>query len=175
MKVRYAALAAVIVALASGTALARDHGGGGHAGGFAGSAASAPTTGGHSGGRGPGFSGGQFARGNSGSPGSGFSGRQFARGSAGSPGAGFSGRQFDRANGGGHVAARGFHHGFHGGPRFGVTFGSPFFVDSYYYDYAPLYTTPAPAYYCASAGAYYPDVPYCPEGWQQVAPWAPRY
>lgn len=33
--------------------------------------------------------------------------------------------------------------------------------------------SPAPApvvYYCASAKAYYPEVKYCPGGWQHVAP-----
>jgi hypothetical protein len=49
-----------------------------------------------------------------------------------------------------------------------VIVGGPLFVDPYYY--APAYA-PAPAFYCASAGGYYPDVPYCPEGWQRVYPY----
>jgi hypothetical protein len=44
---------------------------------------------------------------------------------------------------------------------------------------APVYVQPRPAYpapapaaasYCASAGYYYPEVRYCPEGWQRVYP-----
>jgi hypothetical protein len=38
----------------------------------------------------------------------------------------------------------------------------------------PVYPAPAPApaysSYCASAGYYYPEVRYCPEGWQRVYP-----
>lgn len=35
---------------------------------------------------------------------------------------------------------------------------------------APVYRAPEQAYwsYCGSAGLYYPDVSYCPEGWQRV-------
>jgi hypothetical protein len=35
---------------------------------------------------------------------------------------------------------------------------------------APVYSSPGPWYYCASANAYYPYVAECPEGWQTVAP-----
>lgn len=44
----------------------------------------------------------------------------------------------------------------------------------YYYDpgyvAAPAYSAPVPSYwyYCPSAGAYYPDVPACPEPWVPV-------
>lgn len=139
MRSFYAVLSAVILALASGTVLARDHGGGGgHAGGFAGHAVGGQMSGGHGGGRGAGFSSGQFARGNA----------------------------------GGQFISHGSNHGFHAGPRFGVVVSSPLFVDPYYYP--PVYL-PAPAYYCASAGTYYPDVPYCPEGWQRVVPQAALY
>src|SRR5471030_2189318 len=56
MKFLHAVLPVVILALASGTALARDHeGGGGHAGGFAAHAASGRMSIGHAGGAGPGF------------------------------------------------------------------------------------------------------------------------
>ena len=36
----------------------------------------------------------------------------------------------------------------------------------------PIRVQPAPGvwYYCNSAGQYYPDVDYCPEGWQPVSP-----
>ncbi|MBL0352468.1 MAG: hypothetical protein WBJ68_06225 [Candidatus Dechloromonas phosphoritropha] len=48
---------------------------------------------------------------------------------------------------------------------------------STYYAPAPAYVSPQPAYvapaagywnYCGSAGQYYPNVDYCPEGWQPV-------
>jgi hypothetical protein len=40
----------------------------------------------------------------------------------------------------------------------------------YYYDPGYAYSAPAPSYwyYCPSAGAYYPDVPACPEPWVPV-------
>ena len=136
MKFLHAVLPAVILALASGTALARDHeGGGGHAAGFAAHAASGRMSVAHVGGGGPGFSGGHFASGHA----------------------------------GGQFVTNRFHNGFRAGPRFGVVVGGPLFGDPYYYPpaYAPA---PAYGYYCASAGAYYPSVPYCPEGWQQAAP-----
>jgi hypothetical protein len=136
MRFLHAVFPVVILALASGTALARvQEGGGGHAGGFAGHAASGQMSGGHAGRGRPGFSGGHFASGHA----------------------------------GGQFIAHRFHDGFNAGPRFGVVVGSPLFVDPYYYP--PVYA-PARAYgyFCASAGAYYPSVPYCPEGWQQVAP-----
>jgi hypothetical protein len=36
----------------------------------------------------------------------------------------------------------------------------------------PVYSAPLAGYwnYCGSAGQYYPNVNYCPEGWQPVAP-----
>ena len=48
---------------------------------------------------------------------------------------------------------------------------------STYYAPAPAYVEPQPVYggptagywnYCGSAGQYYPNVEYCPEGWQPV-------
>jgi hypothetical protein len=76
---------------------------------------------------------------------------------------------------GGGFHDRGFQHGrFQGG----YFIGAPLIWPSYHgYPYAytpyypPGYIQPGPAatwYYCASAGAYYPNVSQCPEGWQQV-------
>jgi hypothetical protein len=66
----------------------------------------------------------------------------------------------------------------------GVFIGAPFvFAAPFAYRYpppvvlqpppAPVYVQPDPPpywYYCQSAGAYYPHVGACPEGWLQVAP-----
>jgi hypothetical protein len=99
--------------------------------------------------------------------------------------------------GGRHHHHRGHHHGhrFHGHGRFFVSVG-PAFYWGYPYWYPPpsyyVYTappavvqesptyaqsTPAPApapqaywYYCASAEAYYPTAPSCPEPWVKVPP-----
>lgn len=56
--------------------------------------------------------------------------------------------------------------------RFAIIASVPLFVPRYYY---PPHAYPAPMapsywYYCASAGAYYPYVQACPEGWQRVIP-----
>jgi hypothetical protein len=88
---------------------------------------------------------------------------------------------------GGHSSGhRGHHHAhtrvFVGGSFF---FGPSFYPAPYYYP-VPVYAGPPPAppvyveqgqdpantlwYYCQSAGAYYPYVGECPEGWQQVVP-----
>ena len=65
----------------------------------------------------------------------------------------------------GHFDGRGFGtpHGFHGAPGH--------FVGDGWYDY-PNATYPNPQYwyYCPSAGAYYPYVSACPEGWTPVVP-----
>jgi hypothetical protein len=86
----------------------------------------------------------------------------------------------------------------HGGVRFGVFVGAPFFPwyypPYYYYHYYPPYpavvTVPAAPtiyveqggaraappprtfywYYCAESKTYYPYVKECPGGWQRVAP-----
>ena len=106
-------------------------------------------------------------------------------------GHGFSGGHV-AAHAGGHSAFRGqpgfpAHQGFAGhrevrgggqGRLFvGVT---PFVVGPAYpygwaydpgYAYSPpVYSAPTPSYwyYCRSAGAYYPDVPSCPEAWIPV-------
>jgi hypothetical protein len=68
-------------------------------------------------------------------------------------------------HGGAHRGA--FGHRFHGD-----RFGPAFIVGGIWY---PWYSYPYPvysgtAYYCQSAGLYYPDVTYCPEGWVTVAP-----
>jgi len=93
--------------------------------------------------------------------------------------------------GGRHHHGRHHHHG-HG--RFFISVG-PAFYWGYPYWYAPPYyvytpppvvvqepayaqAAPAPAapapegywYYCASAGAYYPTAPSCPEAWVKVPP-----
>ena len=102
---------------------------------------------------------------------------------------------------GGHAHGGGFHGGARahgGGAHAGIYIGAP--VVRPYYRYAPpayytpysyyyppvvvarppvyaggYYSQPAPAvwYYCASAGAYYPYVSVCPEGWQHVVPTPP--
>ena len=93
---------------------------------------------------------------------------------------------------GGHHGHRGHHHhGFHGRGRAPVIvgFGSAFWWGypwgySYPYPYpSTVVVEPAPAYseqvaphfwyYCHSAGAYYPYVHACPEGWVRVSPRAP--
>jgi hypothetical protein len=100
---------------------------------------------------------------------------------------GFQGHQ-------GFVARPGFqgHHGFAGRQGFaphrhfqrgGVVIGiAPFVIGGAiaggalaygaapYYDPGYAYSAPAPSYwyYCPSAGAYYPDVPACPEPWVPV-------
>jgi hypothetical protein len=82
----------------------------------------------------------------------------------------------------------------HGGVRFGVVIGAPFYPWYYppYYSYPPYYYYPsAPAtpqtyveqgdpqaapgqqsywYYCAESKTYYPYVKECPGGWQRVTP-----
>ena len=82
----------------------------------------------------------------------------------------------------------------HGGVRFGVVVGAPFYpwyYPPYYYypPYPPVVTVPsgpttyieqggaqsAPPrtsywYYCAESKTYYPYVKECPGGWQRVAP-----
>jgi hypothetical protein len=132
-----------------------------------------------------------------GHPGGGFSGRpavQPHHGFAGRPGfaghPGFVARPGFAAPRGfvarpGFVQHRHFHHGgrvFVGVAPFVVggaiaygAYGAPYYYDPYSYDpgyaySAPTYSAPAPTtyYYCQSAGAYYPDVPSCPEGWVTV-------
>ena len=93
-----------------------------------------------------------------------------------------------RGHGGGHMGGgHGGHFEHHGGnfrghehffvgPR--VFIGAPFwwytpyaYVPAYV-DPPQVYAQPAPSYwyYCPSAGAYYPYVSSCPEGWLQVVP-----
>lgn len=96
------------------------------------------------------------------------------------------------ANGGVHgggVPAREFHGGaFHGHGGFrdhgrfhgslGIIVGAPLFWYPGYYGYYPpdYYSYPPAAlpsgyfYYCANPPGYYPQVQYCPSGWQAVAP-----
>ena len=87
------------------------------------------------------------------------------------------------SRGGGHSGTHsGTHHHHHFST--GVFIGAPlfYFPRAYYYP-APYYAPypPAPTYYveqpqsgywhfCRSAGAYYPQVQSCPEGWQLVSP-----
>lgn len=85
----------------------------------------------------------------------------------------------------------------HGGVRFGVVIGAPFYpwyYPPYYYypPYAPAVAAPAAPptyieqggaqsapprasywYYCAESKTYYPYVKECPGGWQRVAPRPP--
>jgi hypothetical protein len=92
--------------------------------------------------------------------------------------------------GGGHSGSHSGAHSGHGGThhhhRFstGVFIGAPlfYFPRAYYYPAPYSYDPPpAPSYYveqpqlgywhyCPSAGAYYPQVQTCPEGWQLVPP-----
>ena len=84
----------------------------------------------------------------------------------------------------------------HGGVRFGVVIGAPFYPWTYppYYYYPPVYPTYAPAapttyveqggvqaapslrssywYYCEASKTYYPYVKECPAGWMRVVPQA---
>jgi hypothetical protein len=66
---------------------------------------------------------------------------------------------------GGHFDGRGFGtpHGFHGAP-------GHFVGDGWYYYPNATYPNPQYWYYCPSAGAYYPYVSACPEGWTPVVP-----
>lgn len=91
-----------------------------------------------------------------------------------------------RGGGGRGGSHSGTHTGTHHHPHFstGVFIGAPlfYFPRAYYYPspyYAPYPS--APTYYveqpqqgywhyCRSAGAYYPQVQSCPEGWQLVSP-----
>jgi hypothetical protein len=89
--------------------------------------------------------------------------------------------------GGGHHHHHHHHRRWYGGRwKSGVFIGAPFlFAAPFAYRYpayppvvvepspAPVYVEPDPPpywYYCQSAGAYYPNVGACPEGWLQVAP-----
>jgi len=82
----------------------------------------------------------------------------------------------------------------HGGVRFGVVVGAPFYPWYYPPYYSPYYYPPAVAapagtqtyieqggaqaapaqssywYYCAESKTYYPYVKECPGGWQRVTP-----
>ncbi|CAN5437466.1 hypothetical protein BH11PSE11_BH11PSE11_22990 [soil metagenome] len=100
------------------------------------------------------------------------------------------------------LAYSGHHHG-HGGARVGVYIGAPLFWPAYsapyyaspyaYYPYGYRYYDPpvvavertpsvyiekgqeqASWYYCSNPSGYYPYVQQCPQGWQQVAPQAPK-
>lgn len=80
--------------------------------------------------------------------------------------------------GSGHPGGAGVHHGFdrhqfdrgvHDRFRFGS--GFPYYdYDPYYDDNPPAsaYDAPSYWYYCQSYGAYYPNVPNCPEAWVPV-------
>lgn len=62
----------------------------------------------------------------------------------------------------------------HYAPRFGAYLGVPLIAAAAYYGpryyYPPAYVAPPPQvfYYCAAYNDYYPRVPVCPSGWQQV-------
>ena len=113
-------------------------------------------------------------------------------------GGGYRGGSPHRGHGGGnhggwHRGGGRPHHHHHPHPRWyggrwksGVFIGAPFlFAAPFAYRYPayappvvvepppPVYVEPNPPpywYYCQSAGAYYPNVGACPEGWLQVAP-----
>ena len=96
---------------------------------------------------------------------------------------------------GGQASGKGWHgNGSHGGHRYwhgGVFIGAGLYAPwySWYGPYPSYYPFAVPVtfeqqyveqyavpleqgfwYYCRSAGAYYPGVAECPEGWEQVAP-----
>ena len=82
----------------------------------------------------------------------------FARGHFESHGHFVAPRRFE-----GHHGFVGPHHFVRRGPFIGV---APFFS---VYPPVGVYAAPAPTYwYCPSYGAYYPDVPSCPEPWVPV-------
>jgi hypothetical protein len=80
---------------------------------------------------------------------------------------------------GGHAWYGGYRH-FHSS----LFIGAPLFAPYWYPPLLPYYPLEVPIeleqyaaplqsgfwYYCHSAGAYYPGVADCPEGWEQVAP-----
>jgi hypothetical protein len=72
----------------------------------------------------------------------------------------------------GFVPGRHFHRGgvFVGVAPFVVGGAIAYGAAPYYYDPGYAYSAPAPSYwyYCQSYGAYYPDVPSCPEAWVPV-------
>jgi hypothetical protein len=81
---------------------------------------------------------------------------------------------------GGHHHNGHFVHGSHGGvARVWWVSGGVWYPYAYPYTYtyaypAPVYATTV-SYYCASAGAYYPYVDVCPEGWVLVTQYVPAY
>ena len=103
-----------------------------------------------------------------------------ARGGNRSAGAGMSRASHAQ---GGHRWHGGHRHYHHGG---GYFFGASLFAPYWWFPPLPYYSLAAPIYldeypfatplepgfwyYCHSAGAYYPGVAGCPEGWEQVAP-----
>lgn len=96
------------------------------------------------------------------------------------------------AHGGWHGGFHGGHHEWHrhGGIFIGPAFGWPGPFDDPFFQFppAPIVVQPPPVYiergndsgalassgqfwyYCESAGAYYPYVKQCPEGWKTVLP-----
>jgi hypothetical protein len=124
---------------------------------------------GHSGGGRPGHPGGG---GSPGHPGGGRPGHPGGGGTPGHPGGGRPGHP-----GGGGTP--GHHPGWHGGSSTHGFYGHPGvhgFVGVwpwYWWGYpSSVYTAPPPPqsywYYCPAYGAYYPDVPSCPEPWVLV-------
>jgi hypothetical protein len=108
-------------------------------------------------------------------------------------GGGYRGGAPHRGHSGGWHHGGGRPHHYHHHPRWyggrwrsGVFIGAPFlFAAPFAYRYPvypppvvvqpppPVYAQPDPPpywYYCQSAGAYYPNVGACPEGWLEVAP-----
>ena len=83
----------------------------------------------------------------------------------------------------GYPAARHYGGARYYAPRVGVYLGVPLIAAAAYYGpryyYPPAYVAPPPQvlYYCAAYNDYYPRVPVCPSGWQQVIqpPGAPYY
>jgi len=90
-----------------------------------------------------------------------------------------------RGRSGTHSGTRsGTHHHHHHHFSTGVFIGAPLFYYPRPYYYPAPYYAPYPAaptyyveqpqagywHYCRSAGAYYPQVQSCPEGWQLVSP-----
>src|SRR5262245_43061792 len=101
----------------------------------------------------------------------------------GTAAAAFTGGHGGGSHGGYGHGDHGHHGGFHGRTFIGpVWFGWPYYYYPYAYAYPGEYAQPdlstplAPDaywYYCAPAGAYYPDVRYCPAPWITVPPQSP--
>ena len=151
--------ALVAAVLWAPAALAGGRGGGGFHGGGGGA-------GFHGGGSSGGVRGGGGGSYHSASPGGGSYGGGF-HGGGGYVGGGSYGGYRGGGYSGGTYRGGGHEYGEHrelrrGWGGYGVGYR---YYPSYSY---PVYPAAPTYYFCASANLYYPDVPYCPEGWQII-------